>query len=120
MVNLFRTSPPDQEKRKSNVRIVVTYGVVFMYILMACVFTGVLIALGELEKALVIFGSVSTMAVGITGFWFGSRGAGYSQTEKERDATGPKEPPTKEEKKGSVSSGEKETNRKKPDYPISV
>ena len=111
MARLFRLPPSDQEKRKSNVRIIVTYGVVFIYILMACVFTGILIALGELEKALVIFGSVSTMAVGITGFWFGSRGSGYSKIRDEKDMTGPKDP---------AASGEKETQGKKPDYPIQV
>ncbi|GEM_PF-4690378 len=67
----------EQERRKSDVRINVTYGVVFLYVLMASVFTGVLIAINEVEKALVIFGSVATMAAGITGFWFGSRGSGY-------------------------------------------
>jgi len=67
----------EQERRKSDVRINVTYGVVFLYVLMASVFTGILIAINEVEKALVIFGSVATMAAGITGFWFGSRGAGY-------------------------------------------
>ncbi|MEP3248498.1 MAG: hypothetical protein ABJN40_22585 [Sneathiella sp.] len=68
----------EQERRKSDVRINVTYGVVFLYVLMASVFTGLLIAIGEVEKALVIFGSVATMAAGITGFWFGSRGTGYA------------------------------------------
>lgn len=74
------TTDPDleQERRKSDVRINVTYGVVFLYVLMASVFTGLLIAIGEVEKALMIFGSVATMAAGITGFWFGSRGTGYA------------------------------------------
>ncbi|MBN9887700.1 hypothetical protein [Salipiger abyssi] len=66
-----------QRMRKSNVRIVVTYFVVFVYSLSAVGFSTLLFIRGEYELALGIFNGLATLSAGIAGFWFGSRGEGF-------------------------------------------
>ena len=68
----------EQMRKKSLVRVNVTYGVVFIYVVMACAFTLFLFMANQIDKGLAVFGSVATLAAGITGYWFGSRGAGFS------------------------------------------
>ncbi|WP_299042881.1 hypothetical protein [uncultured Tateyamaria sp.] len=68
-----------QKIRKSNVRIVVTYFVVFMYCTTATILTFVLLYIGKIELALGVFSGLSTLSAGIAGFWFGNRGTGYPE-----------------------------------------
>ena len=79
--DLFRTETEIRQKiRKSNVRIVVTYFVVFVYCTTAVVLTFVLLYLGKVELALGVFSGLSTLSAGIAGFWFGNRSTGYPET----------------------------------------
>lgn len=68
-----------QKVRKSNVRIVVTYFVVFMYCVTAVILTFVLLYMGKVELAVGVFSGLSTLSAGIAGFWFGNRGTGYPE-----------------------------------------
>lgn len=70
-----------QKVRKSNVRIVVTYFVVFAYCTSAVILTFVLLFVypTKPELALGVFSGLSTLSAGIAGFWFGNRGTGYPE-----------------------------------------
>ncbi|NRB04677.1 MAG: hypothetical protein HRU30_15600 [Rhodobacteraceae bacterium] len=68
-----------QKVRKSNVRIVVTYFVVFVYCATAVVLIFWLLSCDETELALGVFSGLSTLSAGIAGFWFGNRGTGYPE-----------------------------------------
>ena len=70
-----------QRIRKSNVRIVVTYFVVGLYCVSAVAISAFLFAEGENELALGVFNGLATLAAGIAGFWFGSRGNGFPETQ---------------------------------------
>ncbi|MEM6760132.1 MAG: hypothetical protein AAF601_11705 [Pseudomonadota bacterium] len=67
----------DHKITKSYVRIVVTYFVVFCYTVAAIGISIYLFRIGENELALSVFNGLATLAAGIAGFWFGSRGAGF-------------------------------------------
>ncbi|MEL7165929.1 MAG: hypothetical protein AAFY52_02935 [Pseudomonadota bacterium] len=62
---------------KSYVRIVVTYFVVFTYAVSAVAIAIYLFTQGKDELALSVFNGLATLAAGIAGFWFGSRGSGF-------------------------------------------
>lgn len=79
-----------QRIRKSNVRIVVTYFVVFMYCATAVGLISYLIP-RDAQMALGVFNGLSTLAAGIAGFWFGNRGAGYPENTEEPGEEGPGE-----------------------------
>lgn len=68
-----------QKIRKSNVRIVITYFVVFVYSMTAVVMIFWLLQKDEKELALGVFSGLSTLSAGIAGFWFGNRGTGYPE-----------------------------------------
>lgn len=68
-----------QKIRKSNVRIVVTYFVVITYCTSAVLISAFLFATGKNELALGVFNGLATLAAGIAGFWFGSRGSGFPE-----------------------------------------
>lgn len=67
-----------QERRRSLVRIWVTYGVTFTY-LVAALYLIWILTWGpqppSLETALGIFAGLSSVATGVIGFWFGNRAA---------------------------------------------
>ncbi|MEM9584948.1 MAG: hypothetical protein AAGA08_17680 [Pseudomonadota bacterium] len=86
MSNLEETR---QRIRKSNVRIVVTYFVVFVYCTASVIFTAYLLWQAKYELALGIFNGLATLAAGIAGFWFGSRGTGFPQSETPGGQPGP-------------------------------
>lgn len=69
-----------QKVRKSNVRIVVTYFVVFVYCTTATILTFVLLWMGKIELAVGVFSGLSTLSAGIAGFWFGNRGNGFPES----------------------------------------
>ena len=75
-----RETETRQRIRKSNVRIVVTYFVVFMYCTTAVILTFVLLRMGKVELAIGVFSGLSTLSAGIAGFWFGNRSSGYPET----------------------------------------
>ena len=66
-----------QRVRKSNVRIVVTYFVVFTYCTGALGISAFLFAKGQYELGLGVFNGLATLSAGIAGFWFGSRSSGF-------------------------------------------
>ncbi len=70
-----------QKIRKSNVRIVVTYFVVGVYSITAVGITLFLLVFRpeQTELAIGVFNGLATLAAGIAGFWFGSRGTGYPE-----------------------------------------
>ncbi|WP_300033669.1 hypothetical protein [uncultured Roseobacter sp.] len=70
-----------QEIRKSNVRIFVTYFVVGLYSVSAVGITIFLMATKQTELALGVFNGLATLSAGIAGFWFGSRGSGFPNGE---------------------------------------
>ncbi len=74
-----RSAELRQRLRKSNVRIVVTYFVVFMYCTTAVVLTFVLLFWNQIELALAVFSGLSTLSAGIAGFWFGNRSTGHPE-----------------------------------------
>ena len=63
----------DLEQKRSRVRRVVTYAVIFTYLGLASVITVWLVCQGKSETALAVLGGVGTTTASITGFWFGSR-----------------------------------------------
>lgn len=65
----------DQERRRSNVRIYVTYLMATLFASMATVLIVWLAWQREWSEAISIFTSVSAMAGGVIGYWFGNRGA---------------------------------------------
>ena len=69
-----------QKVRKSNVRIVVTYFVVFVYCMTASILTFVLLWMGKVELAIGVFSGLATLSAGIAGFWFGNRGTGFPES----------------------------------------
>ncbi|MEJ6708906.1 MAG: hypothetical protein QNK92_08935 [Amylibacter sp.] len=68
-----------QRLSKSNVLIVVTYFVVFMYCTTAVVLTFVLLFWDQIELALAVFSGLSTLSAGVAGFWFGNRNTGHPE-----------------------------------------
>ena len=68
-----------QKIRKSNVRIVVTYFVVGLYSVSSVIITIYLFCIGKIELGLGVFNGLATLAAGIAGFWFGSRGSGFPE-----------------------------------------
>lgn len=63
----------EQEQRRSNVRINVTYLMTVLYATAALVLIVWFLANDKLEEALAIFTSVASISGGIIGFWFGNR-----------------------------------------------
>ena len=75
MTNLTETEQSRMllEKRRSAVRVWVTYGTIFVYLVLASVVTIWLMWAGRYEVAIGILGGVAGLAGSITGFWFGAR-----------------------------------------------
>ena len=67
-------SREDQEIRKSNVRVVVTYLMSGAYALAALGTIAWLLFKDEVELALGIFSGLASTTAAIVAFWFGSRG----------------------------------------------
>ena len=67
-------SREDQEIRKSNVRVVVTYLMSSAYALAALGTIAWLLFKDEVELALGIFSGLASTTAAIVAFWFGSRG----------------------------------------------
>lgn len=61
------------EQKRSAVRVRVTYGAVFVYLLLAAMVTIWLMWAGRYEVAIGVLGGVAGMAGSIVGFWFGAR-----------------------------------------------
>lgn len=61
------------EQKRSAVRVWVTYGAVFAYLLLAAIVTIWLMWAGRYEVAIGVLGGVAGMAGSIVGFWFGAR-----------------------------------------------
>ncbi len=90
----------DQERRRSNVRIYVTY---LMATLFASTATVLIVWLAWQQKwseAISIFTSVSAMAGGVIGYWFGNRGAS-----KPFPPTNELAPPSPEKAKDEAEAG---------------
>ena len=69
------SSREDQEIRKSNVRVVVTYLMSGAYALAALGTIAWLLFKDEVELALGIFSGLASTTAAIVAFWFGSRGS---------------------------------------------
>lgn len=78
------------EIKRSNVRVYVTYWVTFAYVVVAAFIVIWLIAIeGRIDLALGVFSGLSGVASSIIGYWFGSRGHGGLQGQKETQNPGP-------------------------------
>ena len=63
----------DQERKRSNVRIYVTYCVTAGYTVTAVGLVAWLMWKGRSDLALGVFSGLSAVATGVIGFWFGNR-----------------------------------------------
>ena len=90
----------DQERRRSNVRIYVTYLMATLFASMATVLIVWLAWQQKWSEAISIFTSVSAMAGGVIGYWFGNRGAS-----KPFPSTSELAPPSPEKAKDEAEAG---------------
>lgn len=63
----------DIEKIRSRVRRWVTYGVIYVYLVLAAVVVVWLMWAERYDMAIAVLGGVAGIAGSITGFWFGAR-----------------------------------------------
>lgn len=71
------------ERKRSDVRRLVTYGAISAYLILAIVVVGWLMWAGRHEVAIGVLGGVAGLAGSISGFWFGARRPKGPQTEPE-------------------------------------
>ncbi len=90
----------DQERRRSNVRIGVTYLMATLFASTATILIVWLASQKMWSEAISIFTSVSAMAGGVIGYWFGNRGAS-----KPFPSTKELAPPSPEKAKDEAEAG---------------
>ena len=61
------------DKRRSQVRILVTYAMTVLYSITALLLIWYLLDMQKIEAALAIFAGISSTTTGIIAFWFGTR-----------------------------------------------
>ena len=69
-----------QQLRKSQVRVVVTYSMMGAYVFTSIILVGWLMVLDKPEMAIGVFSGVASTSASIIAFWFGSRGSASQQS----------------------------------------